>query len=841
MARLLFRDERFLLPAYAEFFVRLIVYSWYVVFGVITLLLILSAVLAHPPAFNGSLALGLLFALFLGDRLLHYGEGEHPLYELNRGAEVNLAVALTPSAFRLVHRSFRKALGTHESFELLLLKELVERGDIREALRRLDVPAKDFLAKIEEYLGRERSAAQTPTRADLLTIIGALVEAAYQNAEGASEKFIEPRNLLFALGSIPNPSIQKLFELFNITAADIGEAIIFGKWGSRFARLRSLPATLGGFANHRMMRHRVMNRAWTARPTPTLDRYSADLTDLAREESIGFLIGHTKEYDHLLQVVSRPGMPNAILVGESGSGKSSLVAHLAYQIVKDQVPPVLFDKRLVSLRIADLTADAPAEVLTGRLEKIADEILKAGNIVLHLPNMHDLFRTGGTRGLDAIDILLPIIKSTAIPVIGDTFPREFKQYIETRSDFLEQFEVVPVEEISEAEALRFLIYSSLMLEKEYKVLITFRALKKAVEVAHRYFKPKLLPGSAVDLVKQALAKASQEHLVAVNEDVVVAVAERQSKIPIERAGAAEAEKLLDLESTIHQRLVDQEAAVKAVAQALREYRSGLARRGGPIATFLFVGPTGVGKTELAKILAETQFGSKDAMTRLDMTEYQDKQSIFRLIGNPDGSRSGALTDAVLARPYCLVLLDEFEKASPDVLNLFLQVFDDGRLTDSLGRTVNFENTILIATSNAHSDYIKTEIEKGRTSEDLEEDIKRKLTDYFKPELLNRFSNIIVFRSLKLEEIHTITKLLLQEIAMILSDTQGITLEVDEDAVKRIAELGYSPAFGARPLRQTISENVRSALAEKILRKEIGRGNTIRLVYADGRFDFKLIA
>ncbi|MBI4994920.1 ATP-dependent Clp protease ATP-binding subunit, partial [Candidatus Peregrinibacteria bacterium] len=542
----------------------------------------------------------------------------------------------------------------------------------------------------------------------------------------------------------------------------------------------------------------------------------------------------------LLSIISRPGKPNALLVGDAGIGKSTMIAHLAFRMVKDQVPSILFDKRLVSLEIGDLVADAPPEVLAGRIQKVVQEIILAGNIVLFIPNIHDLFRTSQTKALSALDLLLPIVKSEAIPVIGETYSREFKQYIEPRSDFLEQFEVIKVEEISEEECLRFLTYSSLILEREFNVFITFSAVRTAVKIAKRYFRNKVLPGSALDLLKQALAKAHQLGHKALDEEMVIDVAETQSKIPIQKAGAAEAEKLLQLEKIIHDRLVNQEAAVKAVSRALREYRSGLSRRGGPIAAFLFVGPTGVGKTELAKILAQTQFGSKEFMHRFDMTEYQNKDSISRFLGTPSGEQTGTLTDAVFHAPYSLVLLDEFEKAHPDILNLFLQVFDDGRLTDTLGRTVSFENTIIIATSNAHSNFIKEEIEKGKTSEEVAEELKKKLTDYFKPELINRFSDVMVFRNLTVKEINKITIMLIKEVVDILQESQGIELKVDDNAIQKITELGYSPVFGARPLRQVISEKVKSALAEKILRREVSRGNTLQLSFNGNQFELNIL-
>ena len=302
------------------------------------------------------------------------------------------------------------------------------------------------------------------------------------------------------------------------------------------------------------------------------------------------------------------------------------------------------------------------------------------------------------------------------------------------------------------------------------------------------------------------------------------------------AKGEEAQTLLNMEKIIHGRLVGQEEAVSAVSQALREYRSGLTRKGGPIASFLFVGPTGVGKTELAKTLAEVQFGSEKLMVRFDMTEYQDKTSFFRFIGSPDGTTHGALTDAVLEKPYCLILLDEFEKAFPDILNLFLQVLDDGRLTDNLGRTVDFTNTIIIATSNAHSDIINESLAKGESMTDIAEYLRTKLVDVFKPELLNRFSKIIVFKDLAPKDLAEIVEFNLREVSEMVKG-QGIFLEFDPDAVAKIARLGYDPAFGARPLRRVIDEKIRAPLSEAILSKKIAKGNKVKFVIAGDGFDF----
>ncbi len=826
MNELYYKEPRLLLSATGEFFVRVISYSAYAGLSIAAFFLILSENVSER-------SLALLFSLFLIDRLIHIRHGERTVFELKKG-DKNVAQSCSPQSYHIINYALRKSVILKKNFNLVLLVELLERADIKEALRRLDVRAIDMQKKAGALLESTQSIDGFG-REQCIRSIESLVIVAFNNAIETGEQYTHPRNLFVGLSISGDPLVAKVFDLFSLNESTIQEVIIFGKWRRMFFGIRRAPAVLGGFIHNSIrLRKRVINRSWTARPTPILDQFSVDLTDLALQEKIGFLIGHKQEIETLIHTLSRPGKQNAILIGDPGSGKSSMIAHLAYRMVKDDVPSLLFDKRLVSLDISSLIANTTREILVGRLKEIIDEVILAGNIILHIPELHEFFRTSSERGgMNAIDVLLPIIKSEAIPVVGESYPREFKQYIEPRTDFLDQFDVVQINEISEQEATRFLVYQTLLLEKTYKIFITFRAIEQSVKIAHRYFHSKLLPGSAVDLLKQAIVTAKEEKKKILEAEDVTKIAETQTRIPIETAGTEEAEKLLNLEKTIHKKLVNQTAAVSSVARALREYRSGLSRTGGPIATFLFVGPTGVGKTELAKILTKIQFGSLDSMVRFDMSEYQDKQSISRFIGSANGETSGALTDAVIKSPYCLVLLDEFEKAHPDILNLFLQVFDDGRLTDNLGRVVGFENTIIIATSNAHSEYIKEEIEKGRKSEDISEEIKRKLTDYFKPELMNRFSNIIVFRSLTPDEIKQIAILLLKEVSDVLSTAQGVDLVADDSAISEIARLGYSPAFGARPLRQTISENIRSVLAEKILRREITRGEAIHVSF-DGK-------
>ncbi len=437
------------------------------------------------------------------------------------------------------------------------------------------------------------------------------------------------------------------------------------------------------------------------------------------------------------------------------------------------------------------------------------------------------------------DTLLPIISSDVFSVIGTTFPKEYKEIISANGDFSSVFSKIKVEEISEDDAKSLLTFSSIIMENQYqnKIFITFPAVKTAVAIARRFLHDTPLPSSADNLLKEAAADVCESHGRIVDRNAVISIAERKINIPLHQIKEEEASTLLNLETLIHQKLVDQEEAVKAIADCLRQYRSGLQRKGGPIASFLFVGPTGVGKTELSKILAAIQFGSPSLMIRFDMSEFQDKQSFFRLIGSPDGTVGGRLTEEVSAKPFSLILLDEFEKSHPDILNLFLQVLDDGRLTDNLGRTVSFENTIIIATSNAYSEVIKERLELGQTMADISADLKKNLVSYFKPELLNRFSRIIAFKNLSLADTKKIASLQLAKLGADLLQDKNITLKFTDAAVAKIAELGYNPAFGARPLRETMDDKIKNPLAEKILKQEVKPGGVISIDFTDNNFSF----
>ncbi len=837
-----FFEPRFHMSAFGRMAVRVVLYSVYGIGFAVMAVLLLSDI---PRVFWA----GTLLALFFADRIHHLGKGDESLHSLRSlgghwrsDGSINAARYLAPATYHLLERAYDTAVFTRRDVHISILEKLVERREIRAAFFRIGVDWSQFHAAIATEM-TEEDARSSPARERASSAISSLVCRALAYAIRDADEFILPHHLFSALGESDNSAVRRLFALFRILPDDVGHALFF----LRHKRNRLLfwvrrPFSIGGFGHRaRFVQHRIMNRAWTARPTPTLDSFGIDLTDHARDGRIGFLIGHEHEYDRLVDVMSRLGNASVILVGDPGIGKETIVAHLARQIVQDTVPEELFDKRLVLIQLGPLTAGAAAGELRQRVENIIDETIRAGNVILYIPEIHSLMKTAGAADLTIADMILPLIANGQLSVIGASYPKEFRALIQSRTDFSRAFELIRVEEISEQDTIRFLVYQGVLLEWEHRIVIQLGAITRAVQLAHAYFHQHPLPASALRLLTEAFSDAVEKRQDTLTPNDIIAIAERQTNIPLHAAQEEESVALLNLEDTIHKSLVDQEYAVRAVSRALREYRSGLHSSSGPIAVFLFVGPTGVGKTELAKILANVQFGSDDFMVRFDMSEYQTRESIYRFIGSQDGTVLGTLTEAVSERPYSLILLDEFEKAHAGVLNLFLQVFDDGRLTDGLGRTVDFSNTVIVATSNALSEEIISRLQSGGAmDDDFAGDFKKRLTAVFRPELINRFTDVVVFKSLSPQDIYQIAKLHLNKLRRFLEDTQGIKLLFSEDAVRAISELGYSATFGARPLKNAISEHIRSELANLILQKKLSFGSRVNISFNGDEFVFSIL-
>lgn len=565
----------------------------------------------------------------------------------------------------------------------------------------------------------------------------------------------------------------------------------------------------------------AMNRTMTAVATPYLDRFSEDLTWLARAGYLEYCVNREKELKEIFRIIEGGGK-GVILIGQPGVGKDTVVNGIAWRMVEEDVPKILQDKRLVRLSIAELISGATASEAQERLLRCIYEIERAGNIILVIPNIQDMagITAGSEESLDLSEVLVSGISRGKIISLATAKPRDYTQYIENTA-IGSAMKKVNIEEMDLNSSIQVLENKANAIEYKNKIYFSYHAIETAVKLSDRYLHEQYLPAKAIDILKEVAVQTKGKKEVITSEDVAGIIAEK-TKIPITQVTKEEGEKLLNLEAEIHKRIIGQEEAVKQVSAALRRARAELRSDKRPIANFLFLGPTGVGKTELAKTVAATYFGSEETMIRLDMSEYQEQRSIDRLIGSPDGSSTGFLTEAVRKNPFSLLLLDEIEKAHPDILNIFLQVMDDGRLTDNQGRTIDFTNVILIATSNAGTQYIQDSVQQGLSIEEIKNNLlNQELKTYFRPEFLNRFDGIIVFKPLTEEEIVQIAKLMLKKVAKRL-EKKGISFKSSEEATRELAKKGFDPLYGARPLRRVIQEEVDNALANFLLSGKIER-------------------
>ncbi|MEO5927496.1 MAG: ATP-dependent Clp protease ATP-binding subunit [Patescibacteria group bacterium] len=575
----------------------------------------------------------------------------------------------------------------------------------------------------------------------------------------------------------------------------------------------------------------VMNRAMTAQQTPLLDRFSEDLTLMARSGYLAPLVGREREMQSLLQAIES-GRRSVVLVGETGVGKSALLEELARRMVEEDVPPELFDMRLVSVNLAQVVTAGEPGLASERLLAMLDEIAMSGNVILAVQGIESLVG-GGSGPMDPAEAFAAELAKGYFIAIATTTPASWTQYLERRTLGSKLIKVT-VSPLEPEGTLQVLMAKSRLIEYQNKVFFSYAALDKAAKLATRYVQDVAPPENALNVIREAAVVARKSHgeKSQVTAEDVAQVIRDKTGIPVEAVTQDERSKLLSLEEHMHGRVIGQDDAVTAVAQAMRRARAELREGKRPIANFLFLGPTGVGKTELAKTLAAEYFGSETSMVRLDMSEYQDQSSITRMIGTPGDQRGGLLTEAVRKTPYTIVLLDEIEKAHPDILNLFLQVMDDGRLTDGVGRTVDFTNAVVIMTSNAGTQTIQEELSKGISIDTIKTLLlERDLKGTFRPEFLNRFDAIIVFKPLTQEDVVQIAWLMVGAVGKRL-EAKGIKLLAEDEAIEALAKAGYDPLFGARPLRRVIQDRLDNALADILLRDQVGRRDTI-VLQADG--------
>lgn len=649
------------------------------------------------------------------------------------------------------------------------------------------------------------------------------------------------------------------------------------------------------------------------RPAHTvLDQYTRDLTKAARNHQLDPVIGREREISRMIQILSRRTKNNPCLMGEPGVGKTAIVEGLAEKIVEGDVPDTIKDKRVLTLDLSGMVAGSKYRgEFEERIKQMIADVRDAGDVILFIDEVHTMIGAGGAEGaIDASNILKPSLARGEIQIIGATTIDEYRKYIEKDAALERRFQPVMVEEPSEEEAVEILKGLRQAYEDHHQVKITDEALEAAVKMSSRYINDRFLPDKAIDLIDEASSKKrlsvrtvpeevkiletqieeiavqkeqaikkedfekagelkkTQKELTAqlaavsgtnarkrekqrltVGEDDIAQVVSEWTKIPVRKLETEESRHLKKLESVLHQRVIGQEEAVSAVAKAVRRGRVGLKDPKRPIGSFLFLGPTGVGKTELSKALAEAVFGTEDAMIRVDMSEYMEKHSVSKLIGSPPGyvgyEEGGQLSEKIRRHPYSVLLFDEIEKAHPDVFNILLQVLDDGHITDAKGRKIDFKNTIIIMTSNAGASNIISPKKLGFiAAEDAKADyammkdkVMSEVRQLFKPEFLNRIDEIIVFHALDKAEVAKIVRLMLDELTKRSSESLGITLTAGKTAIAHLADVGFDQKYGARPLRRAIQTEVEDLLAEKVLDGKIKKGDTVQLTCRKGVIDF----
>lgn len=572
-----------------------------------------------------------------------------------------------------------------------------------------------------------------------------------------------------------------------------------------------------------------MNRAMTALATPFLDRMAEDLTRAAANFQLAPVVGRDKEIESIYRAIEGGGK-SVVLVGKRGVGKSAMVEAIAQRMVEEDVPVILQDKRLVSLDVSRLVSGATASEAQERLLAALYEVGRAGNIVLVVPHVAGMvgITSGSGESIDLSQVFATELSRGYFFAITTASDEEYVNSLE-RSTLGGALTKIVIPEPEANDAIRMLQSKSGVIEYQNKVYFSYDAIDAAVRMTERYAHETHLPEKAIEVAKEAASATRNtkgDNSIITKEDVAAVVSEK-TNIPLQQLTEEQSKRLLELEDIMHGRVIGQDQAVGSVAAAMRRAGAAVRSEDRPIANFLFLGPTGVGKTELAKTLAEAYFGNEDAMIRLDMSEYQDAASLYKLIGEPGSNQAGGiLTEAVRKNPFSLVLLDEIEKADPNILTVFLQVMDDGRLTDNTGRTIDFTNVILIMTSNAGAQFIQDEIRNNTSVEIITERlVSEQLRNSFRPEFLNRFDDVIVFTPITEPELIEITKLMLKKVSARLEE-KGLMFEITEEAIAELAHAGYDPAFGARPLRRVIQDRVDNAMADIILKGEVGRRDKV---------------
>ncbi len=809
-----------------------------------------------------------------GPRRIPIGSGEA---SSGRQAEqVDITQFFSDSTSELLQRAAQQAAewGSLDLNTEHLLWAVLEDEVARRVLAEVDANPDALKAQLEEEANKGARSDVSPS---LAPDAKRALLSAYEESQALGASYIGPEHILLALAKDEDSEAGRLLSRFGISHTKLRGVVVRGVDSSGEA---------GGQSSS----------------TPTLDEYSRDLTQMAREGKLDPVIGRAEEVETTIEILSRRTKNNPVLIGDPGVGKTAIVEGIAQRIVNDEVPETLAGRRVLALDLAGMVAGTKYRgEFEERLKKVIDEIREySEEQIIFIDELHTVVGAGAAEGsMDASNMLKPALARGELRCIGATTVDEYRKNIEKDAALERRFQPVLVSEPAVEDTIQILFGLRDRYEAHHRVKINDEAIIAAAELSDRYISDRFLPDKAIDLMDQAAARVRLrsktkpqdtkqlegeiKHLQREKDQAIAAedfekaqqlksrteglrdelkkaregrrptaevtaediaeVVSRATGIPVSQLTQEERERLLRLEGQLHERVVGQEEAVQAVAEAIRRARAGLQDPNRPIGSFLFLGPTGVGKTELARTLAEALFGDEAATVRIDMSEFQERHTVSRLVGAPPGyvgyEEAGQLTESVRRRPYSVLLLDEIEKAHTDVFNILLQILDDGRLTDSQGRTVDFKNTVIIMTSNLGAERIQAHARRNESFEELKEDMMQILRHSMRPEFLNRIDEVIVFHALTREQIADIARLLLERTMRRLR-AQDIEIEVTEEALEILAEEGFDPEFGARPLRRTIQRRVDNDLSRMVLEGSLNPRDKVVIAEEDGNLTFEVL-
>lgn len=828
----------------SSFLVKFILTFVLIVIPVIPIISLLSYILAQfrfvilnnffiSEDFLNITAIGFAIEFFLLSLVIYYkSEVKEPkvkyspavvLDAIEKGQKINLASYCSLASLKTFHYAQSRDplpedhLAEGKSFYLALIKE--KRGQF--VIKKLGMSVEQFKQYMLQYYENNKNNKQS-----VIDVVDLFLFALKIAKAESHEKILVSD--IFAALSQKEPFLNKLLFSKNIKFEDVLNIVYWQTTHEIYEKERAFnpekPKLTGG-----------IGKDWAMGYATTLSKYAFDLSEsVGRQQTPIHLIGRKKETDEMEKILIRAKKHNVLLVGETGTGKSTIVKNLARNILFGQTYAAIANKRMMELNIDFILAGAstPGEIVA-RLNGVLNDAVRSGNIILFIRNVHALFSGGSKIGaVDASDVLIPYLENPELFFIATTSISDFHQFIEPKSGLADKFEKIDVNEPSKDDTIRILEDILFWLEPNYKISVSYNAVQRIVNHAEKYIYDKFFPEKAIDLLNELVVMVKTEGRDAILPEDVDKIISSKTNVPIGEGEKAEKERLLNLEEFLHRRVIGQDVAINAVSNSLRRARAGIKRDDKPIGSFLFLGPTGVGKTETSKALAESYFGNEKRMIRFDMSEYQDVTGLYRLLGAPPGTAEaqsgGQLTNAVKDNPFSLILFDEIEKADPNILNIFLQILDEGWVTDSLGRKVKFNNSIIIATSNAGSEYIRKAVKEGVSGEELQEGLLNYLQEQrlFRPEFLNRFTSVVNFNPLTPEQVLLITEKMVTKLTEAVLAEKGVTLQVTRAAIAKLAEIGYDPLLGARPISRVIQEKLENFLAKKLLSDEVVRGHEV---------------